>query len=91
MVGEDKFIGFHFLFGTPKWKSPNQQVSRSYAHINGEKQLISEKSFYPKREYLHSRIDLARYMLLIVLTLTILGILYVGSVKPKAHSITAVD
>jgi hypothetical protein len=76
--GEEKFIGFHFLFGTPKYKSPNQQVQRSYSHIDGEKKIVSEKRYYPKREYVHYRIDSARYTLLIILTLITLAMMFVG-------------
>jgi len=81
--GAEKFIGFHFLFGTPKYKSPNQQVSRSYSHVNGEKKLISEKCYYPKREYRHCRIDPVRYTLLIILTLMTLAMMFVWGIKPK--------
>lgn len=91
MIGKEEFIGFHFLLGTPKWKSPNQQVSRSYRHVGGEKELISEKSYYPKKEYLHSRIDFARYTLLIMLTLTVLGMMFIWSTKTKVYSTAARD
>lgn len=91
IVGGEKFIGFHFLFGTPKWTSPNEQVSRSYQHINGEKELVSEKSYYPKKEYLHSRIDFVRYTLLLILTFIILGIVFVLSTRPKVPPAAASD
>ena len=64
---EDKFIGFHFLLGTPKFKSPRPQTSNTYKTINGERKIISQKIYYPRLEYLHSRIDPLRYMFLIIL------------------------
>ena len=91
MTGKEEFIGFHFLLGTPKWRSPNQQVSRSYAVIDGEQKITSERRYYPKKEYLHSRIDLARYMLLIMLTFTVLGMLFIGSIKTKDSPTAAPD
>ena len=83
--GAEKFIGFHFLFGTPKWTSPNQQVSRTYSQIDGEKKITSEERYYPKSEYLHSRIDPVRYTLLIILTLMTLAIMFVWGLKPKEN------
>ena len=83
MTGKEEFIGFHFLLGTPKWKSPKQQVQRSYSHIDGEQKITSERRYYPKKEYLHSRIDFARYTLLIILTFTVLGMLFIWSIKTK--------
>ena len=65
--GEEKNIGFHFLFGTPTYKSPREKVSRSYETINGEKKMIAERRWYPKRKYNHYRIDSVRYMFLIIL------------------------
>ena len=64
---EEKFIGFHLLFGTPKYRSPNEQVSRSYSTVNGEKKLVSERHYYPEREYTHCQIDPVRYMFLVLL------------------------
>ena len=63
----EKFIGFHFLLGTPTYKSSKEQVSRSYQTIDGEKQLTSERRHYPKRQYAYHRIDHVRYMFLIIL------------------------
>ena len=76
--GEEKFIGFHFLFGTPKYKSANQQSFSNYSIIDGEKKIKSEGSYYPKIEYMHSRIDPVRYTLLIILTLMTLAMMFVG-------------
>ena len=78
---EDKFIGFHLLLGTPKYRSSRQQVSKSTTTVNG-KEHVKERRWYPKHEYAHSQIDMTRYTLLTILAA--IGVISFGLLESKS-------
>ncbi|HPD46231.1 MAG TPA: hypothetical protein P5279_04155 [Anaerohalosphaeraceae bacterium] len=75
------FIGHWLLYKQPTWKSPNPQTSKSYMTTpEGEKKVISARTYYPRNFYSQAQISYHLLYLQIFLVLLIT----VGSILTQA-------